>query len=434
MGGTEPEVVPASTGQRTLWLADRYRGGNGLMSVPVLLQLTGQLEIAALEAALAATVAHYESLRTTVEMRRRSLVQVIHPAAEAPVPLTRPAPGVVPVAVAMDQVRDLLREEPDIRVRPACAAVWQTGQQEHVFALNVHHLATDGWSNRLVLSALGRAYSALVAGRPVRLPPQDTRYGDYATATARNDAADPAGRQLWADTLRRASFARLPGPERERPATVFRTRQPRPTARHQEVRLDPATLARLRATGRERRTTVFVLLLSAFMHALGALTEQQDLAVGSIFANRAKPELHRTVGMFATLSVLRARLAGDPLTVAEQLRRAVLAALSHQELQHGTLPLGSSAEVAHGAPGDAVFHMVTQPPGLDGDGQPFGGLHVTELGWPDGLASRFELELVLSPRTDGISGLFRYAEDRLGDRWVSQFRGGFTEAIEVLAR
>ncbi|MEW1863264.1 condensation domain-containing protein [Streptomyces sp. NPDC088194] len=122
-------------------------------------------------------------------------------------------------------------------------------------------------------------------------------------------------------------------------------RRPRPCASHHALTVTAQTATRLREAARERRTT---LLLGAFMHALAAQTGQDDLSVGSIFANRARPELQGTVGMFANLSVLRSRPAAHPLRCAADLGRKVFAALSHQQMHHGSLPFGTSAEAAHG--------------------------------------------------------------------------------------
>jgi hypothetical protein len=430
---TGPEIAPASPGQRTLWLASRHRGGSGLMSVPILLRMTGSLDVAALQAALDAVLANHESLRTTVEMRQRRLVQVIRPAGEVRVPIEGPGTEALPAEKVTTLVREMLRTEPDPATVPLRAGLWRTGPREHVFALNLHHLVTDGWSNRLIRSELGTSYTALLAGQPVRLVPEQTRYASFASAAA-GPAPAAAGRDYWATTLRGASFARLPGPGRDRPGLTVRTGQARPPARHQPAELDPDTVDRLRQVGRQRRTTLFVLLLSGFMHALGALTDQDDLAVGSIFANRTDPRLHRTVGMFATLAVLRSRVAGDPLACADRLRRPVLTALGHQELHHGILPLGTGEEVRHGSPGDAVFHLLTRPPAIGEER--FSDLEVTELTWPDGLASRFDLELVLSLSSDdgGMAGLFRYADDRLDDAWIGQLRDRFTAAVAVMTR
>ncbi|NUR58799.1 MAG: hypothetical protein HOV87_09000 [Catenulispora sp.] len=432
---TEVRVAPASPAQRTLWLANRTRGGLGLLSVPVVLRLTGPLDAEALERALAAVVDCFGSLRTTVEVRNRALTQVIRPAGALGVRLERPAAAVTPFADAFDQVRELLLDEPDPKVRPVRAALWRTGPDEHLFVVNVNHLMTDGWSNRLVLSALGRAYTAIVADRRPELEPEQTRYADFAAAAAGSgNGVSQAGRRFWADVLRGARFAELPGPERELATTVFRAAGSRPPARHLDVELDPAALDRLREVARERRTTLFVLLMSAFMHGLAARTGQEDLAVGSIFANRSRPELHGTVGMFANLSVLRARITDDPVGCVDQLRRAVLGALTHQSVHHATLPYGSGAEIAAGSPQNAVFHMIAQPPGTGEDRDLFAGLESAELAWPDGLASRFELELVLAQRSGRLTGLFRYAADRLDADWVGGVRDAFSSAVAVISR
>jgi Condensation domain len=437
------DVAPATPEQRTLWVADRFRGGGGLMSVPILLRLTGRLEVAALEAALRATVAHHESLRTVVEARRGVLTQVVQPmdAMKAEIERLAPADGRVSPARVEAEIRRLLQTDPDVRARPWRAALWQTGEREHVFALNVHHLVTDGWSNRVLRSAIGSSYSALTAGRPVVLPPVGLRYLDHARLLAAPDggpgpaaAPDAAAREYWTRTMRGARFARLPGPDRERADTLFRARHPRPPAAHHSMDIPAATAARLREVGRGRQATLFVLLLGAFMHALAARTGQDDLAVGSVFANRARPSLHRTVGMFANLAVLRSRALDDPLRCAEELRRPVLAALGHQGTHHAMLPYGTGREAARGAVSDAVFHLLAQPPESADRPELFAGLGVEELAWPDGLASRFELELVLSPREGGFAGLFRFASDRLTPAWVAELQERFAAAVEVMAR
>jgi hypothetical protein len=427
------DVAPASPAQRALWLLDRYRGGQGLLSVPIVLRLRGPLDVAALEAALNATVAHHESLRTTVEMRRRSLVQVIHPVGATPVTIDRHLGADLPFDAAYDQTRSMLQSEPDVRGVPLRASLWRLGEDDHLFALNVHHLVTDAWSNRLVLDALGAAYSGLVLGQPAELPPVSVRYADYARSAAVTSTEE--SQQFWADSLRDARFARIPPLPAGRPgAGVFRTRQPRPPAAHEPVDLEPETLSRLRQVGREQRATLFMLLLGAYMYALASITGQDDLAVGSIFSNRAQPRLHGTVGFFANLTVLRTRLAASALATAAELRRPVLLALSHQHLHHGTLPLSTGDQVTSGGPGDAVFHMLSLPPGTTGCERIFARVDAEELRWPDQLASRFELELVLAPRGERMSGTFRYAADRFDPEWVRDLRTRFTEAVGAMTR
>jgi len=423
------EIAPTSPGQRTLWLANRFRGGNGLMSVPVLLDLTGRLDVEALQQALGAVIARFASLRTTVELRDRTLVQVIHPVAAVRIALERPDRAITRPEDAYEQIGKMLLTEPDPAICPVQAALWQTGPESHLLALNINHLATDGWSNRIVLSALGAAYSALVESRPPSLPAERTRYADYAAAAWNETAATEAGRRYWNEVLEGARFAELPGPARERASGIRRVRGPRPPALHESIDLAPEEADRLRRTARERRTTPYVLLLDAFMSAVAAMTGQEDLAVGSIFANRAKPELHGTVGMFANLSVLRSRMTEDPEQRLRRLHRSVLGALGHQDLHHALLAYGSDAGVHSGGPQDAVFHMVAEPPNTDAAAGLFSGLEHAELAWPAGLASRFELELVLKPHEAGLAGTFRYAADRLRPDWIARLHTAYEGAL-----
>ena len=55
------------------------------------------------------------------------------------------------------------------------------GADEHIVALNVHHMATDGWSTSLLTDDIVLAYNALVAGESVQLGGESSiRYVDYA--------------------------------------------------------------------------------------------------------------------------------------------------------------------------------------------------------------------------------------------------------------
>ncbi len=51
---------------------------------------------------------------------------------------------------------------------------------EHVLLVNVHHIASDGWSVGVFDRELAAAYGAFVEGREPELPPLPIQYADYA--------------------------------------------------------------------------------------------------------------------------------------------------------------------------------------------------------------------------------------------------------------
>jgi non-ribosomal peptide synthetase component F len=88
------------------------------------------------------------------------------------------------------------------------------------------------------------------------------------------------------------------------------------------------------AASRQEGTTLFMTLLAAFKTFLYAATDQEDLVVGSPFANRTRVETDGVMGPFVNTVVLRTWLGRDA-TFSELLRRVretVLGADAHQDL------------------------------------------------------------------------------------------------------
>src|SRR5439155_6912144 len=77
------------------------------------------------------------------------------------------------------------------------AALRRSGENEHVLALTIHHLVTDGWSNQILLEELAALYEAGCAGRPANLPPPPIRYADFAARQREEWQASEAHVAYW---------------------------------------------------------------------------------------------------------------------------------------------------------------------------------------------------------------------------------------------
>lgn len=432
MNAEDMHAIPATPGQQIAWRMERMGGGNGMMEVPLLYRLHGDLVVSDLAAALDNLMSRHAALRTTFLIRNTGLNQMAHPPGHLPLDFTRidTTTAQDPVKEAYGQVRDWLRAGTDIMVSPLRAALWRMADTDHLLVLDIHHIVTDAWSNMLISRDIAELYKARRWGGEADLPDIKWQYADYAHWRQLNVALDDAHREYLTGIIQGAQFPTIP------PAPARPSRQ-RPLAGNVWFDLDPEQINALRTIARLERTTLFVTMLSLFFATMHGVTRQPDIAIGSIFANRARLEVYETVGFFANMVVVRAKVGTQPTIqdVIRVVRRSVLDSLAHQQFSYTSLPRDAWQHGSSGHPEDVVFHMLGEPPtARAAERTDFGGLRVQQHHIPDGLGSRFELEMLAIPRPNGLECVIRYAVDRFTREYAEDIAGRFlAEAAELTA-
>ncbi|GAA4671143.1 amino acid adenylation domain-containing protein [Phytohabitans rumicis] len=326
-----PDTVPLSYAQHRLWLLDQMRPGGTEYLMTTALRLRGSLDTAALTTAIEGIVARHEVLRTRYELVAGEPVQVVD------------EPGPVPVAVV--DLRDLTppererriaalatseRSPVDLATGPVLRAtlVRLTGE-EHALLLTVHHVATDGWSEGVIIAELASRYRAAVTGRPAQEPPLPIQYADLAVwqRSARSRAGLERQLAYWRERLAGLSPLELP------------TDHPRPPVRDSAGALHSFELATptaeaLRRLTLSRGVTPYQALLAGFVVLLYRYTGQTDVAVGTPIAGRDRPEVQDMVGLLLNTVVLRTDVSGSPsfVDLLDRVRNTTLDAHDHREL------------------------------------------------------------------------------------------------------
>ncbi|WP_253267541.1 non-ribosomal peptide synthetase, partial [Streptomyces sp. NL15-2K] len=192
-------ALPLSFAQERLWFLDDFAPDSVEYNLMTTLRLTGALDVAALRAAVNGLVARHEALRTTFDSYDGQGVQVVHEMLDVPVRLVEPAP---------DHVEQALRREAttpfDLRTGPLMRVLLvRTTPTEHILALSLHHIVTDGWSMGVVTRELSALYAAAVRGEEAVLPGLPVQYGDYAVWQRERLAGDALEEQLayWREQL-----------------------------------------------------------------------------------------------------------------------------------------------------------------------------------------------------------------------------------------
>jgi len=206
VAGPRPGVIPLSFAQRRLWFLHRLEGASATYTAPLALRLSGELDRAALAAALGDLTDRHESLRTIFPERLGVPAQEILDAAAGRPGLSVSAVSEAELSAALSAAAGRgfeLALEPPLR-----AHLFVLGEREHVLLLVLHHIASDGWSLAPLWRDVAAAYAARRAGGAPAFERLPVQYADYtlwqhAVLGDESDAGSVIARQLsfWRERL-----------------------------------------------------------------------------------------------------------------------------------------------------------------------------------------------------------------------------------------
>jgi amino acid adenylation domain-containing protein len=431
---------------------DQLEPGSIEYILPSPMPWSGDVDVAALGAALSRVVARHEVLRTRLVTGADGVPhQVIDPPSPFPLPVVDvsgeadPAAARLLVAAGTIAPFDLARG-PLIR-----ACLIRLGADKHVLALAVHHVASDEWSMQIFRRELSALYGAFRAGEPDPLPPLPVQYADFAVWQRQWLAGEVLDGQLayWRDQLAGLPVLELPT-DRPRPAV-------RSTAGAVTRFSVPAEVADgLRGVARECGATMFMTLIAAFTMLLGRYCGADDVVVGTPVANRNRAETEDLIGFFVNTLVMRTDLSGDPAftELLGRVREMALAAYAHQDLPFEQLvdTLVTERDRSRSPLFQVLFNYFTeegsQDDGRRNDGRRNDGrrngdrrngdrARGTELSLSDlgtGVIGRFDLRLILADSGGGgLFGVFEYCTALFDAVTVERFAGHLMTVLEAVA-
>ncbi|MFE8957430.1 non-ribosomal peptide synthetase [Streptomyces iakyrus] len=414
-------MIPLSFAQRSLWLTGQLEGRSAPYNIPLALRLSGVLDRAALAAALRDLVGRHESLRTVIGWHDGEPCQLILDADDVGELLTDATPATTGARRETDPAalqEEFASYEFDLTTQPPLRAwLCETGPDEHLLTLVVHHIAADGWSMGVLLRDLGQAWAARREGRAPEWEALPVQYADYTLWQREllGDEGDPdslAARQLafWRD--------RLAGLPEELPLPTDRARPPVASRRGGTVPLElgPQLHSRLTRLAHELGASPFMVVRAGLVALLCRLGAGHDIAIGTPVAGRTDDALGDLVGCFVNTLVLRTDAGGDPTfaQLVERVRDTDLAALAHQDLPFERLV--ESLNPARSPARHPLFQVMLAFQTFTGAAPRLPGLRVEvlPLGTP---AAHFDLSFDLTERHDadgraaGITGTLGHATD-----------------------
>jgi amino acid adenylation domain-containing protein/thioester reductase-like protein len=435
----EAGALPLSFAQRRLWFLEQLMPGTAIYNIPQALQLTGPLDVDALERAFNEIGRRHETLRTTFHVVDGQPMQVIADSVEWRMPIVDLSAA--PVTERAAVVERLIAEEIQLPFDLTCgpllrAKLLRLADAEHVLIVTMHHIISDGWSFGVATRELAALYEAFVANKPSPLPDLPIQYVDFAhwQQTWLQDGSGASGESplqaqlaYWKQQLS-GDLPMLDLPtDRSRPA--FQSYR----GAHHPLMLPGALTQALKALSGKEGVSLFTILLAALKTLLYRYSGQTDICVGSPVANRTRPEIEGLIGFFVNTLALRTDLSGNPpfRELLGRVREVALGAYARQDLPFEKLveELQPERDLSR-AP---LFQVLCVQLDAQATTLQLAGLTLEPLPIHTGTA-QFDLSFYLSESHEAVSGYIEYNTDLFEPVTIARMAGHFETLLNQIAR
>ncbi|SHM86937.1 amino acid adenylation domain-containing protein [Chitinophaga sp. CF418] len=322
-----PKVVESpyyelSPAQKRMWLLEQKGQGQLTYNMFNVYTLEGPLNKAALSRAFGALVERHESLRTVFVVDGLPKLRII-PFSEFgfEVGWCQPEDAEAYVQTVANTPFDLLTG-PLFKVN-----VLETGVQQFMLLLSMHHIISDEWSMQVMLQELLLLYNAFDANTKPDLSPLPIQFKDYAAWQLQHLQGEKinAHRDYWLDHLSgKLPVLQLP---LDKPRADVLTYQ---GAQYNFTFSDNAG-PQLQEYVQSKGATLFMGLLALVKVLLYRYTAAEDIIIGTSIAGREHPDLEGVIGNFLNALALRTSVDGtagfDQLL--EKVKETALNGLGH---------------------------------------------------------------------------------------------------------
>jgi amino acid adenylation domain-containing protein len=426
------QALPLSFAQENLWLFEQLTPGTPTYNTCRSGRIWGPLDTAALELAFNDLLQRHEALRTSYETIDSFPVQIVNPHEHYTL-------SIVDISSLPEEEREVeaLRlsnqdaQSPiDITRSPvARAKLLRLGDEEHVFIMSIHHIAYDLWSGGVLLGEIEQLYLAHVDGQPPSLPELPVQCADFGVWQRNWLQGEVLERQLayWKEKLAGLSATPLDLPS-DRPRPAVETMN----GTSEYVHFPRSINESMQTLARREGVTQFMILMAVFQVLLHRYTNQDDLTVGSVIANRNRVELDNVVGFFDNPIVLRVDASGNP-TFREFLRRVrdvALGAYTNQYLPFDLIVKELQPErTSNRTPFiQAMFVFLLNYPAMERE---IAGLKVVPYNLQSGKAM-FDLLFGMRASENGLEGELAYNCDLFDAPTIARMGQHFGQLLEAV--
>lgn len=427
----EQDYYGLSYEQSRLWALDRIEEAQDAYNMHAAYTIEGDFDRTAFEKAIGSLIARHESLRTSFTALEGSPVQRIRTADNSSFTLDwhDVAAGETALVQLRNATRNYIRKPFDLEKGALIrVALFHLNDSEHLCLIVMHHIVADGWSTEIIAREVAALYNACHRQESAQLPELKLQYKDFITWQRK---------QLQGEKLEQLRSYWLQQFSGELPVLELPGSYSRPVMRsysggRTDFLLDEELSRLIRAYGRDKATSIFIVLLSAIKHLFYLYTGKRDIIMGTPAAGRHHAGLEALVGFFINNLPLRTRFeATDSFgTLVEKVRKVTNDAYDHEQYPFHLLvnELGITRDPGRSLLYDTGFTWHTVA-GTERTDEPAFDLKQFDTGF---VAARADLWFHGMDTAAGIKFFLEYSTDLFDRNWIERFVSHFRKLLRTV--
>jgi amino acid adenylation domain-containing protein len=422
-------VLPLSFPQQRMWFIDEFQNSDSSnYNMSLALEVNGNFDVDIAEKALAEIINRHQVLRTTYKTSENGPVQIIRD--DLVFTLNTSDLSHFQLPEQRIEVERLVNQDAvkafDLRNDLMLRVSWlKLSSTSGILMFNVHHIASDGWSEGIIVGDFTELYTAWVQGNENPLPPLVLQYADYAAWQRKYLEGETLERQLkyWSKKLADAPTVHSLALDFSRPIEA------QFGGASISGDIDAKTASKVNAFALRYQVTPFMILHAVLTLVLSRHSNSAQLVIGTPIANRLQKELEAIVGFFVNTLPLHSD-ASSANTFADYLvhiKQINLEAQENQDLPFEQLVdyLQIPRSMQHSPLIQIMFSMDTN------ETEP---LELAEIQFnpidSNEVRAIFDLSLFVEMDEDGIGLAWNYDTALFKKETVAQFNQHFSTLLD----
>ena len=406
-----------SSAQKRMYFLYEFDKKSTAYNLPQFVKLTGKLHQEKLETAFHKLIERHEILRTSFLIIDGETFQKVENEFDFSLAIFA-AKTEVEIENSINQfIRPFdLSKAPLLR-----AGLISVNEEEYILMLDMHHIASDGYSQGLLIDDFMNIYGEQEV-KPVKWQYKD--YAEWQQSKVIKDKMN-AGKTFWINQFKEDAVPLDLPMDYPRSAT----RKDDGDTLHFEI-TETETIA-LNKIAKEEGTTTFMVVLALYNVLLSKLSGETDISIGTSVAGREQTGLDTIVGMFVNTLVLRNFPTSDSKfdTFLGALKENTVQCFEYQEYQFEQLV--EELQLVRDNSRNALFDAHFTFQNFEEAELSIPGLVLTSY-HRNTKVSKFDLELGAMEVEGTLKFYFEYASALFKEETIERFIGYFKKIVAAI--